>query len=148
MISLLHGTVEISYSWSLFPSYRDKDLKSVTEWIAQDHTAKKWTSALNAWAQLHSCLTHGHTAPSGSIKGSISHRWGASHTFLWEPKKLGLLIPETDGSLASQWQPLDFLGVIFAAGESGLAERGLQDLCSNCRGTVSMEEEHFLFFLF
>lgn len=26
---------------------------------------------------------------------------GASHTFLWEPKKLGLLIAEADGSLAT-----------------------------------------------
>lgn len=57
---------------------------------------------------------------------------GASHIFLWKPKKLGILIPEADGSLVSQWQPLNFSGVIFAAGESGLAERGLQGLCSSC----------------
>ena len=67
---------------------------------------------------------------------------GASHTFLWEPKKPGLLILEADGSVASQWQLFNFSRVISAARESGLAERGLQGLHSNCRRTVSMEEKH------
>ena len=53
---------------------------------------------------------------------------GASHTFLWEPKKLGFLIPEADGSLASQWQPLNFSGVIFCSRGIWFGRKGIAGL--------------------